>query len=201
MKLTRLLLRGTFWLSLAVVPPVAGVIIASQAFGWSLNLTTCMPVGLYQRGPVPRHLEDGDQVFFCPDQNNPAMRQAIKNRWLEYAPRGKWHCPDRLMPFEKFVAATAGQSVEITPNGVIANGHLLQNSKVLQSIDGGRIHMVHLPYGRYKVPPGMFWDYAPGNFAFTSSYYGPVPVRSILGSIRPVPFLTIPGSQFWQKHG
>ncbi|MBU2819407.1 conjugal transfer protein TraF, partial [Acidithiobacillus ferrooxidans] len=58
---------------------------------------------------------------------------------------------------------------------------------------------IHLPYRTYTVPKGMFWDYAQGNFAYTSAYYGPIPIANILGSVRPVPWLTIPGSQFWLK--
>ena len=199
--LTKLLLRSAFWFSVITVPPVAGIMAASEAFGWSLNLTTCMPVGLYQRGPTPKRLRDGDEVFFCPNPNTPALQQAIKNRWLEYAPGGKWHCQDGLMPFEKFVVATPGQVVKITHKGVITDGRLLPNSQIIPSIEEGRIRMIHLPYGRYVVPKGQFWDYAPGNYAFTSTYYGPVAIKSILGSIRPVPFLTIPGSQFWQRRG
>ncbi len=98
------------------------------------------------------------------------------------------------------VSFTPGQVVRITRQGIIANGHLLPNSRVIQSIEDGRIKMIHLPYGRYIVPKGKFWDYAPGNFAFTSTYYGPVAISRILGSIHPVPGLTIPGSQFWMKH-
>ncbi len=201
MRLTRLLLRCSFWAAVVVVPPVAGLMLAANAFDWSLNLTTCMPIGLYQRGPAPKVLKDGDQVFFCPNPNTPSLQQAIHDRWLEVAPQGHWHCPDGLMPFEKLVVATGGQTVKITRHGVIAHGKLLPNSKVIQSIEHGHIRMIHLPFGSYKIPHGHFWDYAPGNYAFTSAYYGPVPDKSILGSIRPVPFLTIPGSQFWQTHG
>lgn len=200
MKLTKLLLRSAFWFSVVIVLPVAGIMAASEAFGWSLNLTTCMPLGLYQRGQKPKHLKDGDEVFFCPNPNSPAMQLALKERWLEHALGGNWHCQDGLMPFEKFVVATPGQVVRITRQGIIANGHLLPNSRVIQSIEDGRIKMIHLPYGRYIVPKGKFWDYAPGNFAFTSTYYGPVAISRILGSIHPVPGLTIPGSQFWMKH-
>ncbi len=201
MKRTRLLIRLIFWSGSILAALAAILILASEAFGWSLNITTCMPIGLYQRGPAPKVIKDGDQVFFCPDPRSPAMQQAIRGRWLEYAKNGLWHCPDGLMPFEKFVVATAGQVVKITHKGVIANGKLLPNSKVIQTIEDGRVKVIHLHFGTYTVPKGYFWDYAPGNFAFTSAYYGSVPVKNILGSIRPVPFLTIPGSQYWQKHG
>lgn len=178
---------------------VAGVslIAAARLEHWSFNATTCMPLGLYQRGPAPKHLKVGDRIFFCPPVHGKAMHQAITGMWLEFAPHGQWHCADHLMPFMKFVAALPGQSVNITHKGVIADGKRLPNSKIVRSIMDGKLKVIHLPYGKYIVPKGMFWDYAPGNFAYTSAYYGPVPIKNIRGSVKPVPYLTIPGSQYW----
>ena len=167
--------------------------------GWSFNMTTCMPVGFYQRGPIPKALKDGDTVFFCPPVGSPAMKQAMSGLWLEYAPHGQWACQDHLMPFMKEVVALPGQKVEVTKTGVIVHGKHLPNSRVVTAIESGKIPVIHLPYGVYTVPKEQFWDYAPGNFAYTSAYYGTVPMKNILGSVHPVPFLTIPGSQYWMK--
>lgn len=172
---------------------------AAKMDHWSFNITTCMPIGFYQRGPVPKTIQDGDTVFFCPPVGSPAMHQAMSGLWLEYAPHGQWDCQDHLMPFMKEVVATPGQKVIVTKKGVIADGKRLPNSRVVTSIEDGKLKVIHLPYGTYTVPKRQFWDYAPGNFAYTSAYYGPVPVKNIRGSIHPVPFLTIPGSQFWLK--
>lgn len=196
----RKIIGNTLFISTAVVISGAALLIGlAEAYGWSFNATTCMPVGFYQRGPVPKHLKIGDRVFFCPPVNSPAMQQAMSGRWLEYAPHGKWHCADGLMPFMKFVVALPGQKVTVTKSGIIANGKRLPNSAVVTRIDDGKLKVIHMPFGTYTVPPGEFWDYAPGNFAFTSAYYGPVPIKNILGSVRPVPGLTIPGSQYWLK--
>ncbi|MHB1678842.1 MAG: S26 family signal peptidase [Sulfuriferula sp.] len=195
--------------------PFAALFAVGRLEHWSLNVTTCMPVGFYQRGPVPATLKDGDRVYFCPpvheslplsfagpasmlqstpEGENPAMHEAITGLWLDFAPRGKWHCAGNLMPFAKEVVATAGQTVEITKQGVIANGKRLPNSRIVTNVDG--IPVIHLPIGtRLTIPKGYFWDYAPGTFAFTSAYYGPVPVKNILGSLKPA--LVIPGSQYW----
>lgn len=181
----------------AFVMAGTGVVAAAKINHWSFNGTTCMPIGFYQRGPVPKHLKDGDRVFFCPPVHGKAMHQAITGLWLEFAPKGKWDCADHLMPFMKFVVALPGQTVNITKKGVIVNGKMLPNSKMVTSIWDGKLKVIHLPYGKQVVPKGMFWDYAPGNFAYTSAYYGPVPIKSILGSVKPVPGLTIPGSQYW----
>jgi conjugative transfer signal peptidase TraF len=193
------LLNVGFYGLAAVVTATVGLMMAAKAEHWSLNLTTCMPVGFYHRAPSPRHLKVGDRVFFCPPVNNPAMHQAMSGLWLEYAPHGHWHCADHLMPFMKEVVALPGQKVTITRMGVIANGKRLPNSRIVTSIDAGKLKVIHLPYGTYTDPKRMFWDYAPGDFAYTSAYYGPVPIKNILGAIQPVPLLTIPGSQYWLK--
>lgn len=201
MRVRKILLNTAFTGLALLVTGTALLIGLAKYEHWSFNLTTCMPVGFYQRGPAPRHLQVGDRVFFCPPVNNPAMRQAMRGLWLEYAPHGHWHCADHLMPFMKYVAALPGQKVTVTKTGVIADGKRLPNSAVVTRIEGGKIRVIHVPYGTYTVPYGTFWDYAPGNFAFTSAYYGPVPIQNILGAMRPVPGLTIPGSQYWLKTG
>ena len=185
----------------ALVTGTAALIGMAEHYHWSFNRTTCMPVGFYQRGPAPAHLKVGDRVFFCPPVNGPAMHQAMSGLWLEYASHGHWHCADHLMPFMKIVAALPGQKVTVTKTGGLADGKRLPNSAVVTSIAGGRLKVLHLPFATYTVPKGMFWDYAPGNFAYTSAYYGPVPIKNIIGVMRPVPYLTIPGSQFWLKVG
>lgn len=204
-----------FSIAAALVWPSAALLAVAGINKWSFNATTCMPVGFYRRAPKPDHLKDGDMVYFCPslhDQpglpftgfpsfqrslpasDNPAMQEAIKGLWLEHSPGGQWHCADGLTPFAKIVAATAGQTVEITKQGVVANGKLLPGSQIVTSVEG--MPVVHLPVGfKMTIPKGYFWDYAPGTFAFTSAYYGPEPTKNILGSITPA--LVIPGSQYW----
>jgi len=201
--------------TILVIAPFVALFAVGRIEHWSLNVTTCMPVGFYQRAAKPVSLKDGDIVYFCPPVRehlpllfsgptdllkdtppgvNPAMHEAISGLWLDFAPHGKWDCADHLMPFAKIVAATAGQTVEITRRGVVANGRLLPNSRVVDRVDG--IPVVHLAIGtKLTIPDGYFWDYAPGTFAYTSAYYGPVPTKNILGSLHPA--LVIPGSQYW----
>ncbi len=197
----------------AVIFPVVGLMTYAQANHWLFNATTCMPLGFYQKGPKPAVLKDGDRVYLCPSLDNPlhlsfvglsafqkslptgtnpAMAQAIDGLWLERSPHAV--CPGHVVPFLKEVVATAGQTVEITPQGVGANGKLLPNSQVVTKVDGEPV--IHLPIGfKMTIPKGYFWDYAPGTFAYTSAYYGPQPVKNILGSAKPA--LVIPGSQYW----
>lgn len=197
----------------AMVLPCAGLLAVARAEHWQLNGTTCLPVGFYRKVPAPAHLRDGDMVEVCPstknplhlsftgfpafqktipDSRNPAMEQAIQGFWLEHEPHGP--CANGLMPFAKIVAATPGQTVRITKQGVMVNGELLPNSQIIDQVDG--IPVIHLPAGfQMVIPQGYFWDYAPGNFSYTSAYYGPEPISHIQGSLQPA--LVIPGSQTW----
>ncbi|MBU2819720.1 hypothetical protein HF282_19920, partial [Acidithiobacillus ferrooxidans] len=135
MSVRKTLLNIGFYGLAATITAAAILIGMAECYHWSLNLTTCMPVGFYQRGPAPKHLKVGDRVFFCPPVNSPAMKQAMSGLWLEYAPRGKWACADHLMPFMKEVVALPGQKVTITKSGVIANGKRLPNSRVVTRIE------------------------------------------------------------------
>lgn len=197
----------------ATIFPTVGLLAYAHANRWMFNNTTCMNVGFYTPGPKPAHIADGTKVFLCPSlQNtlhlqftglqkfqhslqpgtNPALAQAMQSSWLDRNPHAV--CPGNLVPFAKIVVATAGQTVQITKAGVIANGRLLPNSKVVSSVDG--MPVIHLPIGfKMVIPKGYFWDYAPGNFAYTSAYYGPEPIKNILGSLHPA--LVIPGSEYW----
>jgi len=207
-----MMVMGTLLVTLV---PLAGLLAYARAAHWSFNSTTCMPVGFYQRSPKPAVLHDGDRVYLCPEiknplhlsfvglpsfqkslqpDENPAMAQAIDGLWLERSPKNHWHCPGDLVPFAKIVVATAGQTVRITKAGVVANGKLLPNSQIVTKVNG--MPVIHLPIGfQMVIPKGYFWDYAPGTFAYTSAYYGPVPTKNILGSLQPA--LVIPGSQYW----
>ncbi len=71
------LLKTGFYSLSTVIAVTASIIALAEVNHWSLNRTTCMPAGFYQRGTVPKHLKIGDRVFFCPPVNSPSMRQAM----------------------------------------------------------------------------------------------------------------------------
>uniref|UniRef100_E6QBC0 Peptidase S26 domain-containing protein n=1 Tax=mine drainage metagenome TaxID=410659 RepID=E6QBC0_9ZZZZ len=164
----------------------------------SLNTTTCFPVGFYQRGDTPVPLKDGDMVYLCPPIHNASMRQAIRRHWVSRTSGGPWSCPGHLTPFLKKIVALPGQTVLVKSDGAWVDGKKLPNSQMMTTSPGGR-QVIHMPYGSYYIKPGTFWDYAPGNYAYDSRYYGPVPIGNIIGSARA--FLVIPGSQYWLQKG
>jgi len=120
--------------------------------------------------------------------HHPAVAEGLKYRWF---PAGQ--------PWIKEIAATTGQTVTLKRSGVWVDGHRLPNSHVDLWTPGHRHRIVHYPFGTYPLERGQVWLYAPGNYAFDSSYYGPVPESSVLQ--RAKPWWTVPGSQFWLKKG
>ena len=188
----------SMWTVITVGVLTMAVASLSAADRLSLNTTTCFPVGFYQRGNTPVSLKDGDMVYLCPPIHNASMRQAIRRRWVSHTSGGPWSCLGHLTPFLKKVVALPGQTVLVKSNGEWIDGKKLPNSQMMTTSPGGR-QVIHIPYGSYHIEPGTFWDYAPGNYAYDSRYYGPVPIGNIIGSAKP--WLVIPGSQYWLQKG
>jgi conjugative transfer signal peptidase TraF len=175
-----------------VLPPLLAALI--MALGWSrvshsgliFNLTPSLPVGIYQRIPLPAHLKPGDLVQICPPSpaSSPAMRQAIHDHWLLTDRRSV--CLDHLVPFDKHIAAVPRQTVSLSTGGLVVNGHLLPRTQIQRiSKTGGRI--IHYPLGNYTVRPGTIWvtdNSSP--WAYDSRYYGPISVKNLISGIEPV---------------
>lgn len=147
-------------------------------FFFSINNTTCEPVGLYLKTPIT-HIQDGMLVALCPPINI-YTKQAT---WMETSSMSP--CKKHYVPFLKEIVALPGQEVLLTKKGVWVDGHYLKNSEVLSYTPNGK-PVKHFPFGLYRVPKGYIWEYAPGNYAFDSRYYGFVPMTNILYGVVPV---------------
>ncbi|ACH82532.1 Type IV secretory pathway protease TraF-like protein [Acidithiobacillus ferrooxidans ATCC 53993] len=181
--------RLLWWGAWAII----GVLVLNAAVGlWMqyqhlvFNDSTCEPVGLYQlRGsPYPLHHGELVEVEIPGPAHHATVAEGLKYHWF---PAGQ--------PWIKEIAAVPGQTVRLTRSGVRVDGHTLPNSRVDRWTPGHHHRIVHYPFGTYHLKRGQVWLYAPGNYAFDSSYYGPVPESHILQRV--VPWWTIPGSQFW----
>lgn len=152
--------------------------------------STCQPVGFYQLLGTPFPLHDGElvEVEIPGPQDHPAVAEGLKYHWF---PKSE--------PWIKNVVALPGQTVVLKRQGVRVDGRLLPNSHVDRWTPGHHHRIMHYPFGTYHLKQGQVWLYAPGNYAFDSSYYGPVSENNILGKVRP--WWVIPGSQFWLKKG
>jgi len=148
--------------------------------GFRVNLTPSVPVGVYQLHKLEGALKHGNIVWFCPP-DTPLFRQ-VRDEWGDI-PHGD--CPGGYMHMFKPVAALAGDTVEVTRQGVFVNGQLLANSQPMsQTTKGQKLSPV---FGRYKVQSGTVWlvsSYHPQSF--DSRYFGSVPQRLIEALARPV---------------
>lgn len=159
-----------------------GGLYAAAAAGYRVNMTTCEPLGLYKTQPFAGPTHVGQLVTLCPP-NNRYIRAAVSGGWLNVTPGSL--CVGHVTPFLKTVAAVAGQTVRVAAGGVWVDGKRLPNSRVLPRTPEGQT-VPHIPYGTYIVPAGTIWEYAPGNDAYDSRYYGPVPIKNIISTATPV---------------
>jgi conjugative transfer signal peptidase TraF len=134
------------------------------------NVSDSVPVAWYlawQDYTVAR----GDLVELCPpvafDEESHARG------YVENGP-----CPGGTLPFLKFVAAVANDTIAIDVHGVHVNGHLLTNSRAKLADHAGR-PLVSQPLGLQRIPVGFVWLYGPNAWSADSRYYGPVPVNTI----------------------
>lgn len=171
--------------SLAVAGFVAVAPMAIRRAGLIINLTPSLPIGIYRRTQLHR-LYDGETVEACPPaaKGNRAIRQAVKRGWLLRTPHSR--CADGLVPFLKDVAATPGQIVTESQNGLSVDGRKLPHTAVKQKSTHGR-PIDHYKFGRYKVTAGRVWLYDNHSpWAYDSRYWGPVTVSRVLFHIQPI---------------
>jgi conjugative transfer signal peptidase TraF len=147
--------------------------------GLRINSSPSLPGGLYLvSAPSATSL-----VEFCPAA--PFAELAIARRY-----RDAGSCPDGGAPLLKPVVARAGDLVELSPEGIAVNGHLLPNTVPLKIDSKGRPLTSWAP-GRYTVGPDSVWVASSYNGrSFDSRYFGPVPLRSIRNYVRP--WITLP---------
>jgi len=142
-------------------------VLALAGLRW--NTTESEPRGLWWSASIGEHVEAGEYVAVC----LPATPVV-----LLYV--GPGDCQNGLKPLLKTIGAVAGDTVELSAEGVRVNGLLLQNTAPLEHDDFGR-PLIAWPFGTYHIQPGEVWllsTYSPR--AFDSRYFGPVDVHSIV---------------------
>lgn len=144
--------------------------------GLRLNLSASMPVGLYvtASGPPVR----GSIVLACLPEQVAELAMA-----RGYVPRGG-SCPGGAMPVGKTVLAVAGDTIVVTPIGLVANGMAVPNSEALLSDRNGK-PLPRMPTSQWVVAQGEFWlhsDHSPRSF--DSRYFGPVNARGVRAHVR-----------------
>ena len=144
--------------------------------GLRLNLTGSMPVGLYvtaRSAPVR-----GALVLAC----LPA-KVAVFAKARGYVPPGV-QCPGGVSAVGKPVVATAGDTVTVTPAGILVNGAAVPNTRALASDRKGR-RLPQLATGRYVAKPGTVWIVSSySRFSFDSRYFGAIEARQVRANLQ-----------------
>jgi conjugative transfer signal peptidase TraF len=152
---------------------VAVALFALRPLGYRWNGSPSLPRGLYATAAR------SDLIEFCPPQ--PWGYIALKR---EYREPGV--CPDYGSPLLKPIAASEGDSVELSAAGIAVNGHAIANTapRVLDSMNRP---LEHYPFGTYVVQHGEAWVASSWNYkSFDSRYFGPVRLSAIRQYLRPV---------------
>jgi conjugative transfer signal peptidase TraF len=164
---------------------VAGVILAAgmlaNALGLRINLTPSMPVGLYWaqiRSTQP--LQRDALVLFCPPATR-AFQLALSRGYI--APGS---CPNHSQALLKPVAAVAGDTVTLTPQGVRVNQTWLSQIPIFSKDSAGR-PLPRPPFGQYTVRSGEVWllsTHSPKSY--DSRYFGPIVETRITATATPL---------------
>jgi len=146
--------------------------------GLRLNFTASMPLGIYRIDHVaPSAIQRGMLVAVCAP-----VGAAEQGRRRGYLATGT--CSGDSEPLLKTVAAIAGDTVTIASDGVSVNGHLLHSSKPLAADSSGRPIASWLR-GHYRISNGSIWLYADNERSWDSRYWGPAPIRNVVGAATP----------------
>ena len=164
--------RLLWWLASSLA-----LLAARRVVGLRLNLTGSLPVGLYlEAGGAPAR---GALVLVCLPADVAAFASA-----RGYVPAGG-ACPGGVLPIGKPVLAIAGDTVSVTPGGLLVNGAPVPNSRALVTDRKGR-PLPALAVGRYHLGPDELWVVSSySRLSFDSRYFGAVRVSEVRGRLMP----------------
>lgn len=122
-------------------------------------------------------LERGMLVLAClPDE---IAKLAYERHYIA---SGK--CKGDYAPVGKYIQAISGDEVRFTSEGIIVNGSLLENSKPYAMDGEGRSMPVMLQDMVLPKDELVLLNNYAGSF--DSRYYGPIPSRYVVGTLKPV---------------
>jgi conjugative transfer signal peptidase TraF len=143
--------------------------------GVRVNTTNSLPKGLY----LITQDENAPLVEFCPEGIFSTL-SVVRG----YRPGGL--CPDGAAPLLKPVIAGAGDTVELSEEGIRVNGRLLPNTAP-QRVDTAGRPLTAWPSGVYPVTSATVWVASTYHAnSFDSRYFGPIPIGQIQHRLRPL---------------
>jgi conjugative transfer signal peptidase TraF len=165
--------------AMAGIALAAAILIAvGSAFGVLIsNTDSAAPAGVYR--VVSHQIERGDLVVAC-------LPVGVAKLGLARGYLGAGDCRGGAEPVDKIIGALPGDVVDIEPGSVSVNGVGFPDSATA-SRDSARRLLAHVPWGKRRVAPGEVWLFGFNDRrSWDSRYFGPVPLASIRGELRPV---------------
>jgi conjugative transfer signal peptidase TraF len=149
-----------------------------KAFNIQINLSSSMPLGMYQITKILT-IKSNDIVSVClPDDI------AIEGLQRDYLSKGK--CANGAIPVIKQVIAVPGDDVILTIDGITVNGHFYLAPH--RAVDHNNLPIKQfVTMGLHSNTPG-YWLYgihAPLD-SWDSRYFGAVAQQHIINVVRPV---------------
>lgn len=170
---------------------LAGAGLLVQALGLRVNFTASLPRGLYR--VVPGAPARGTIALVCLSERDAAW--ALARGYVlrgDECPAGQDRTgrPVRVAPLGKVVLATAGDTVDLTPAGLVRNGRPVPRSGIARADSRGR-PLTAAPGreapGRYVLRAGELWLWSPYHpLSFDSRYVGPVRPSGAVTRVVPV---------------
>lgn len=172
--------------ALAVVPVALHLLAAS---GVRVNLSESMPIGVYLLEPATS-IHPGEMVIACPSAT--AQTLGLARGYL--APSGslgKQGCSAGSQPVLKYVIALPREFVTIGPAGLSVNGRVV-DSQALKRVDRHGRALAAIRNGRYRLGKDEVWLYSSASHSWDSRYFGPVKMRDVAGTAKPLLILPLP---------
>jgi conjugative transfer signal peptidase TraF len=165
--------------ALAGIALAAGIVIAAgKASGIRISTTeSAAPAGVYRI--VGHEVRRGELVAAC-------LPFEVANLGLARGYLGAGDCPGGAEPVDKIVGALPGDLLDIEPGSVSVNGVRFHDSATASRDSAGR-PLAHVLWGKGRVERGEVWLFGFNDpRSWDSRYFGPVPLASIRGELRPV---------------
>ena len=149
------------------------------------NTSASLPRGLYVELPLSwlrRAPARGDLVLACA----PVVAAELARR-RGYVGEGPCDAgaAGGAAALGKIVLAVAGDEVAFGEGGLAVNGRAVAASRPQVRDTAGR-PLAHFPFGRFRVPAGELWLFAPYHpRSFDSRYFGPVAAGAVRGWLIP----------------
>jgi conjugative transfer signal peptidase TraF len=174
---TEMLTRAMKLAVVCAVIMVAAVTVQRAAV--RINFTDSIPIGIYALAPLPSDgVKRGMLVAACAPARAAAL--GLRRGYLEHGP-----CADGTELLLKFVAAIAGDKVDITATGVTVNGCALPHSLPVSRDRVGRKLAAWRPR-HHRLAKNQVWLYAADNQSWDSRYWGPAANGDIVAKVVPL---------------